>query len=487
MHRRRRVEQAADGSGRRLRLRRLSVAAPLTLVLAVLGGCVADSPPLIGVATAGNGQATVSWQPPLAVPAPIVAYVVTPWIGQVRQTPIRFNSTATTQAVTGLSNGATYTFTVVAINALGNDSASSSASNPVTLRAATTVAAGQNFTCAIVSGGAVKCWGANNVGQLGNATTSTSPVLSPGFVTGLSGATSITAGDDYTCVIVANGAVDCWGANFDGRLGHGGPFGPTTTPVAVTGLTGVTSISARFRHTCAVVAGGAVECWGQNDSGDLGNGTFAPNPTPMPVVNLSGATSVTAGETHTCAIVGDGAVNCWGDNQFGQFGNGTNTGPATTPVTTGLSGATSITAGQRHTCAIMVDGAVKCWGGDQFGQLGNGTVSDHSLMPVTTGLTSATSITAGQNFTCAMVAGGAVYCWGRGTEGQLGDGNFATATPTPVAVMNLTDATSIGSGVRHECAAEGSGSISCWGLNGSGQLGDQTTTNSSEPVAVDGL
>jgi hypothetical protein len=97
-----------------------------------LSGCVADPPPLIGVATGGDQAARVSWQPPLAAPIPITAYVVTPWVGQVAQSSIRFNSTATTQTLTGLTNGTTYTFTVKAVDALGNDSASSASSNPVT-------------------------------------------------------------------------------------------------------------------------------------------------------------------------------------------------------------------------------------------------------------------------------------------------------------------------------------------------------------------
>ena len=120
------------GSGRRPRLRRLGVVALVSVALLMVSGCVADGPPLMGTAIGGDGQATVSWQSPLAAPIPISAYVVTPWIGPVAQTPIRFNSTATTQTVTGLVNGITYTFTVVAVNALGNESASSAASNPIT-------------------------------------------------------------------------------------------------------------------------------------------------------------------------------------------------------------------------------------------------------------------------------------------------------------------------------------------------------------------
>src|SRR5215471_11586848 len=151
------------------RLRRLAVVALLSVALLTVAGCVADPPPMIGSATGGDGQATVSWQSPLSAPIPISAYEVTPWIGQVAQTPVRFNSTATTQTVTGLVNGTTYTFTVKAINALGNDSASSAASNPVTpvsqTAVATSVAGGDHHSCAVVAGGTVKCWGGNGLGE----------------------------------------------------------------------------------------------------------------------------------------------------------------------------------------------------------------------------------------------------------------------------------------------------------------------------------
>jgi hypothetical protein len=227
------VLTTGGGSGRRFRVRRLGVVLLLAVALLVLGGCVADPPPLMGTAVSGNHQATVSWQAPLGIPFPITAYEVTPWIGQVPQNPIRFNSTATTQTVTGLTNGATYTFTVVAINTLGSDSASSDSSNPVTPSAETAaVAAGAGHTCAIVAGGAVDCWGYNGYGQLGDGTTTDSST--PVAVTGLTGATAITAGYGHTCAIVAGGAsVDCWGYNANAQLGDGTNT-DSSTPVAVT-------------------------------------------------------------------------------------------------------------------------------------------------------------------------------------------------------------------------------------------------------------
>jgi Fibronectin type III domain len=118
--------------GRRRGVRHLGVGVVMAGALMTLTGCVADPPPLIGTAVAGDSQAVVSWQPPLAFPAPITAYVVTPYVGPVAQPSVQFNSTATTETVTGLTNGTTYTFTVTAINALGDESTSSWSSNPVT-------------------------------------------------------------------------------------------------------------------------------------------------------------------------------------------------------------------------------------------------------------------------------------------------------------------------------------------------------------------
>ena len=130
---------------------------------------------MVGV-VAGAHSATVTWQSPLAAPFPIVAYVVTPWIGQTEQTPIRFDSTATSQTVTGLSGGTSYTFTVKAINTQGNDSASSDESDPVapTGLNAIAVAAGGDHSCALLENGTINCWGLNVAGELGNGTTTDS-------------------------------------------------------------------------------------------------------------------------------------------------------------------------------------------------------------------------------------------------------------------------------------------------------------------------
>jgi alpha-tubulin suppressor-like RCC1 family protein len=444
-----------------------------------LSGCVADSPPIIGPATPGDGRAVVSWQAPLAAPAPITAYVVTPWIGPVRQTPVVFNSTATTQTLTGLTNGVTYTFTVHALNALGNDSASSGVSNPVIPGPHLALDGGGIHTCAVVTDGTVKCWGVNDFGQLGNGTTTDSSM--PVAVTGITGATAISAGAEvHTCALLAGGTVKCWGRNQYGQLGNG-----TTTdssmPVAVTGITGATAISAGDLHTCALLADGSIKCWGRNIAGELGNSSNTSSSTPVAVTGITDATAVTAGDFHTCALLAGGTLKCWGYNLSGRLGDGTTTHSSTPVTVTGITDATAVTAGGAHTCAL-VGGTVACWGHNSFGQLGNGTTTSSSTPMAVTGITDATAVTAGGAHTCGLRAGGTLKCWGDNFSGQLGNGTTADSS-TPVAVAGITDATTISAGGYHTCALRAGGTVECWG----NQLANGTLTNSSTPVTVFGI
>jgi alpha-tubulin suppressor-like RCC1 family protein len=137
--------------------------------------------------------------------------------------------------------------------------------------------------------------------------------------------------DDLCCFCLAGGGVDCWGLNTSGQLGNGTTTGNTGAPVAVSGITNATAITARHSHTCALLATGGVDCWGDNGFGKLGNGTTTTSSTPVAVSGITNATAVAAGYYHTCALLATGGAACWGYNYFGQLGNGTTT-DSSTPV-----------------------------------------------------------------------------------------------------------------------------------------------------------
>jgi alpha-tubulin suppressor-like RCC1 family protein len=390
--------------------------------------------------------------------------------------------------------------------------------------AAQTVAIGADHAC-VLRGGKVKCWGLNWRGELGTGV-NTGPESCAGFacstapvaVTGLSAPVeSVAAGGDDTCVLLEGGAVACWGTNDSGQLGDGSASGPdqcpdpcSTTPVVVSGLSGATAVATSGDDACAVLSSGAVECWGSNVEGELGNGTIASgdpggSPVPTRVSGLTQATAVALGGGYACALLLDGTIRCWGSNSSGQLGNGSTT-DSTTPVPVShITSATAVAAGAFHTCALMADGTVECWGGNYDGELGLGTSSGpqtcSTSVPCATTpvkvptLSRVTAIATGENDTCALLADGTVRCWGWNLDGELGDGT-TTDSPTPVVVSGLSGATAITMGDETACALVASGDVLCWGNNTDGQLasaptGPQTCSGgnacSPTPVTISGL
>ncbi len=352
------------------------------------------------------------------------------------------------------------------------------------------VAAGGGHTCGLTTGGGVKCWGNNSYGQLGDGTRIDR--FTAVNVSGLtSGVSAIVAGSTHTCALTTGGGVKCWGYNANGRVGDGTTALYRMTAVDVVGLSsGVIAIAARVGHTCALTTAGGVKCWGDNWSGQLGDGTRLSRFTAVDVSGLSsGVSAIAAGRDHTCALTTGGGVKCWGYNSGGQLGDGTTTDRLTAVDVSELnSGVSAIATGDRHTCAVVTGGGVKCWGSNFDGQLGDGSTTDRLTAVDVSGLTSGVvAIATGGYHTCALVTGGGVKCWGSNYVGQLGDG-FTTARWTAVDVVGLSSGISaIDTGDGHTCAISMGGSVKCWGSNFDGQLGDGSTTDRWTAVDVSRL
>ncbi len=417
------------------------------------------------------------------------------------------------------------------------------------------IAAGHTHTCALSSSGAVKCWGDNTFGKLGqgnttNVSNDADPVLADltpvalGWATGTTQA--IATGDAHTCALSSAGAVKCWGFNASGQLGQNNttnvsndanPVLANVPPVAVgTGFGTVVAIAAGTNYSCALSSGGLVKCWGGNDYGQLGQGniTYVGDDTSRKVEDASAVAlgagfeivvAITIGNYHTCALSSGGAVKCWGNGGNGKLGQGNSDNVSAydsfqasqSPVAIGWSSGVvtaAIAAGEYHTCALSSAGEVKCWGANTHGALGQGDTvmvsnDDDPVLaeidPVTTGWSSGVSaaIATGEYHTCALSSGGLVKCWGYNAYGQLGQGNTYKVsdghpfdagtdpdTPADVGVDGISPValgwssgivtTAIAAGRSHSCALSSGDSVKCWGRNQSGQLGQGNITNVSD-------
>ena len=359
-----------------------------------------------------------------------------------------------------------------------------------------TLTAGFEHTCAILDNGSVSCWGSNSDGQLGDGTTTdrNTSTQTSSLGTGRT-AVAISSGTSHTCALLDDGSVSCWGNNRDGGLGDGTTTDrntPTQTSSLGTGRTAVAISSGSF-HTCAILDDASVSCWGYNGYGGLGDGTTTDRNTPTQTLSLGTgrtAIAISSGGTHTCAILDDATVSCWGRNDFGQLGDGTTTNRNTPTQTSSLGTgrtAVAISSGSVHTCAIVDDASVSCWGSNYNGRLGDGTFADRSTPTQTSSLgtgRTAVAISSGSYHTCAILDDGSVSCWGANGNGQLGDGT-TTDRYTPTQTLSLgtgRTAVAITSGTAHTCAIIDDGTVSCWGYNSNGQLGDGTTTQRNTPA-----
>lgn len=415
------------------------------------------------------------------------------------------------------------------------------------------VTSGDFHACGLRTNGSIDCWGVDRDG-------SATPPGGMGYV-------DVDAGSRHTCAVAGDGSIECWGSDISGLTRS--PSGTNFTEVSVgvfaacaltdlgevvcwgadydvvTGtpnLSGYSQVVARHRHACAISPTGNTECWGQDISGSLAppagcllppeyepsceigyeqgpngcqdidecalggacdaNATCTNTPGDFMCMCNSGFTGdgftcmpdstvepaiLAAGGLHNCQIVA-GAIYCWGDNLYGQLGDGTNN---PSPMAVRVGAATnwvSIAAGADHSCAINDGGELWCWGANFGGGLGDGSMTDSSV-PVreSTNATNWAQVTAGVGHTCALNTAGEIYCWGEGMSGQLGDGTTGQQSNPTRENTNATNWAQVEAGGDHTCALDDMGNLSCWGGNFAGQLGNNMMgTDSSSPVMIGG-
>jgi len=342
-------------------------------------------------------------------------------------------------------------------------------------------------------------WGYNDDGQLGlgDIVHRSSPVQ----VGSLNDWTQISAGGSvgissyfHSLAVKADGTLWSWGYNGSGQLGLD-DITSRSSPVQVGSLTDWTQVSGGDSHSLAVKTDGTLWAWGNNGSGRLGDGTTVSKSSPVQIGSLTNWAQVSAGYDHSLAVKTDGTLWAWGDNSSitsgsGELGDGTVTNRSS-PVQIGvLTNWARVSAGFIFSLAVKTDGTLWAWGGNGSGQLGDGTRT-HRSSPVQVGsLTDWSEISASDGvtapFSLAVKTDGTLWAWGSNGSGQLGDGT-TTNRSSPVQVGSLTNWAQVSAGFDHSLAVKTDGTLWAWGSGSGGLLGDGTRTYKSSPVQVGSL
>ncbi len=403
---------------------------------------------------------------------------------------------------------AKYTLKLTAVSAAGTK-ADKTTSVLLTRPGARSISVGGSVACAVLVNGHIKCWGA---GELGDLTEGEERSDVPVEVKGVTEATQVSVTFNHVCAVLASGHIDCWGENEYGQLGDETTQEHQAAPVQVAGISEALEVAAFGQTTCALLASGHVDCWGENRVGELGDGNAGPTPSlvPVEVLGISDATALSAagyGEYgNACARLSTGHVVCWGFNESGVLGDGSHAESSDVPVeVVGIDSAERVSTKGSHSCAVLSGGRAECWGAAGNGELGDGTSTGPEMCESTINkgekyscstvpvevqrITEPIQVATGEGYSCALSADGHVECWGRDQFGELGDGEPPSreGSLTPVNVKGLTNAIAIAASREFACAVLNTGQVECWGSGEEGTLGDHKTTGSTVPREVLGI
>jgi alpha-tubulin suppressor-like RCC1 family protein len=361
----------------------------------------------------------------------------------------------------------------------------------VTADAETSISAGDDHTCILKSDGKAYCWGDNSVGQLGNGSTESS--MTPVAVSGGHNFESISVGWDHTCGVTDANDAYCWGRGRYGRLGNGSSEN-SMIPLAVSGGLSFESVNSGLAHTCGITTDGDAFCWGRGEDGILGHNSVASSLVPVPVSGGLTFGSINAGSATTCGISTNGDAYCWGASDFGNLlGQGED--ERDRKITPGLVAGkfnfrpNSVSVGLDHVCAISTADKAVCWGRGRYGKLGIGSadalgVIENLMTPrEIKGSISFVQLATGVFQTCGIETNGDAYCWGRNGSGQLGDGTTAMRVE-PTAVSANLKFKHIAIGSDHACGISSSDEVYCWGNGNAGKLGTHSADNKLTPTKI---
>lgn len=367
------------------------------------------------------------------------------------------------------------------------------------------VATATESTCALLADGSVRCFGRDTFGSLGDgaadavkcAPPTTADVCAPRAaraVVDLPKAAQIVGGDERFCARATDGTVWCWGYDFGAEISRdaGGACPSSagkcvTTAFQIPGLANATAIATGRNHTCALLAGGTVTCFGSDRYGQLGDGTISDRDRPAEVPALDGVVEIAAGGQNTCARKADGSVWCWGDNSHGQLGSATPSQSSTPVQVAGVpANVAQLAVGGANVCARTTDGFVFCWGDARIGVTegaGDPTTAASPAPTKVKELANVTAVAIGINHACAVEKDGSVWCWGCNHSGQLGRTASKNCLEGPAQVAGMNGAKQLAAGSGFSCARNET-ALWCWGENGYGQLGDGNYDTRATPGAV---